>query len=144
MPFKKGHKGYIPKEKYKEIVKKRSETIKKRGYWFSPEASKKIVKNLGDGMLGKKHSTETKEKMRQARLKNPIGWKGDNASPKSFHRWLNRNIGKASEFQCKCKKPAKHWANIKNHNYTRNPKDYIAMCVSCHMKFDYKQRRLSK
>lgn len=43
-----------------------------KGYWIKPETAKKNVKNLGTGMLGKKHSLETLEKMRIARLKNPI------------------------------------------------------------------------
>ena len=34
------------------------------------------IKHLGDGMLGKKHATETIEKMRQARLENPSGGAG--------------------------------------------------------------------
>jgi 5-methylcytosine-specific restriction endonuclease McrA len=43
-----------------------------RGYWINPNITKRNVKNLGTGMLGKKHSKETLKKMSVARLNNPI------------------------------------------------------------------------
>ena len=33
-------------------------------------------------------------------------------------------------------KPARDLANIKEHNYTLDPNDYIYLCSSCHKKMD--------
>lgn len=71
-------------------------------------------------------------------------WKGDKTSYRSLHRWVIKNLGKAHE--CKhCKKEKTtiksiQWAN-KYHNYKRNLTDWIALCASCHKKYDNKRNR---
>ena len=53
--------------------------------------------------------------------------------------------GKASEYTCKCGKPAKQWAyqhtgetlySPEGRAYSENLDDYEAMCISCHIKLD--------
>jgi len=74
---------------------------------------------------------------------NSATWKGDNANNSAFHKWLSLTKGKPIKCQF-CGKIGKinngrwniHWANINKHQYTRNPNDYIALCVSCHRKYD--------
>jgi hypothetical protein len=63
-------------------------------------------------------------------------WKGDSVGYLGIHSWVYRMKGnpKICEY---CGKPAKHWANI-DHKYRRNLNDFIAMCVSCHKKYDLK------
>lgn len=67
-------------------------------------------------------------------------WKGDNAGKVAMHLWVHSRKGNPS--QCSvCGMVGNnfqiHWANI-NHTYKRNLDDYIALCVSCHKKYDLK------
>ena len=65
-------------------------------------------------------------------------WKGDNAGTSPIHIWVKRYKGNVKNYKCKfCDKQAKHWAN-KKHDYQRNLDDYMALCVSCHRKYDIK------
>jgi hypothetical protein len=76
-------------------------------------------------------------------------WKGDRASKVAIHYWLYRRLGKAT----KCSNPncfyprrsghrilfypqSFEWANI-SHEYHRDVKDFISLCVSCHHLYDY-------
>lgn len=113
-------------------------------------------KNPMYGKLGKDNpnyglikSQETREKNRQAVLgeKNPnFGktgenspcWKGDNAAKGPMHKWVVRELGKASEYFCiDCTTQARDWSNI-DHLYKRNLEDYFPRCRSCHIKYDTK------
>lgn len=74
-------------------------------------------------------------------LKHP-NWKGDNAGKEAMHLWVHRHKGNPS--QCSiCGMVGNnyqiHWANI-DHTYKRNLDDYIALCVSCHKKYDLKNK----
>ena len=75
-------------------------------------------------------------KKRSGKL-NPA-WKGENASTWAKHIWVSSKKRKPK--QCSlCGKKSKwiDWAN-KNHQYKRKLKDYIALCRSCHRKYDIK------
>jgi hypothetical protein len=62
------------------------------------------------------------------------------------HTNLKRVRGNASEHTCPCGKPASDWAYLftgetlrspdGSRPYSNNPKDYTAMCRSCHIRFD--------
>lgn len=77
---------------------------------------------------------------------NNSTWKGIDAGYAPKHSWIKRKKG--SPMLCEhCGSTGKsnysyHWANI-DHKYSRNPDDYIRLCVSCHYKFD-KENNLRK
>lgn len=66
-------------------------------------------------------------------------WKGDEVGYHALHHWVNRHLGKPT----KCEHCGKdglrgksiHWAN-KSGKYKRNLKDWLRLCVKCHMKYD--------
>ena len=70
-------------------------------------------------------------------------WKGDLATKKPKHKWVEKRLGKAKDYICSCGKRASHWSNI-DHKYKRNLNDYRTLCVSCHMKWDYKYNNRGK
>lgn len=103
----------------------------------------------------RKHSEETKEKMslnhrkhqtQETRLKisNAMKnekhhkWKEDNTNKISLHFWVKKNKPKPECCEQCGEKRKLALANIKDHIYTRNPKDYKWFCYSCHKKFDAK------
>lgn len=66
------------------------------------------------------------------------GWKGNFASYESKHGWVRYHKGKAKICDhCGKSNVTIDWAN-KDHKYSRNLKDYISLCRSCHRKHDYK------
>lgn len=73
--------------------------------------------------------------------KNHI-WKGDEVSYTALHAWVRRHLGKA----CECTKCGKNkeeskieWASV-SHHAKRDLSDYISLCVTCHRKYDKKER----
>lgn len=74
-------------------------------------------------------------------------WRGDEASYSSKHKWMRKVLGKPGECSYCGKEniPGKdgrstiQWANI-DHQYTREPADYIPLCYSCHALYDQKLR----
>ena len=70
---------------------------------------------------------------------NPM-WKGDNVSLVPLHQWIRRRKSKPEfcEF-CSISKPY-DLANISG-KYRRDIDDFMWLCRSCHMKFDYKVGR---
>ena len=75
-------------------------------------------------------------------IKN-IMWKGDNVGYDALHDWVNRWLNipkKCSKCGVKSKKDSigrrtVHWAN-KSHKYKRILKDWIALCIKCHRRYD--------
>lgn len=63
----------------------------------------------------------------------------------SIHTWIKGIKGKPSKCEhCETTKAKMyHWAN-KDHKYNKNPDDYMRLCVSCHLKYDYKFNNRSK
>lgn len=62
-------------------------------------------------------------------------WKGNKAGYFAIHNWLRRNFGEAKQCEfCKSKKWIQ-WANISK-SYQRDIKDWKALCVVCHRRFD--------
>jgi uncharacterized protein YlaI len=109
----KGHPGYAKGYKHtQEVINQIIERNKKRkGTHY---------KNIGD--------------------KN-AAWKGNDANKDTIHQWfkIHNIIPKNCLF---CDKERKlDFANITNHNYSRNPEDYIYICRSCHKHFDFLNRK---
>lgn len=102
----------------------------------------KWVKGQVSWNKGKKCSKETIEKMRQSHLGKKMGennprWKGDDIKYGGLHDWvyLRKGFPKKCE-HCGVTTAKKfEWAN-KDHSYKRVLQDYIALCTSCHRKFD--------
>jgi hypothetical protein len=96
-------------------------------------------------LIGKKHSKKTKRKMRLSHLGDKTKvWKGNQAGKSALHKWLNSVKSKPKLCEECHKKKKLELANIKNHNYTRNPKDYKWLCHKCHSKFDFPDGRVGK
>lgn len=70
-------------------------------------------------------------------------WKGDDAQYGTKHSWVRRNFGK-QKFCSLCGKKGKkisgkwniHWAN-KSGKYSRERKDWLALCTQCHNNRDF-------
>jgi hypothetical protein len=114
----------------------------------------------------KKHSPETIENMRQAKLgnKNPMfgkkhkkesrikmtglqwgekhhGWKGDKVGKNALHRWVIRRFPKPELCQICNSKKSHDLANISG-KYLRDLKDWWWLCRSCHMNSDGRIKNL--
>jgi hypothetical protein len=114
-------------------------------------------KNIGDAQRGKprhgtpdswKVSPEAKLKMSQSKKgkmmdsENPL-WKGDNASYRAKHIWVETRLGKPRKCE-ECgssdrKSRDYHWANISG-NYQRLTADWRRLCAKCHGEFDAARR----
>lgn len=67
--------------------------------------------------------------------KHPL-WKGDSATYRVIHRWVERVMGKAREcHDCGKTEGRIHWAN-KDHKYKRVEEDWISLCPKCHFTYD--------
>lgn len=113
-------------------------------HWTIKDTSK-----MGNSMRGKKHTEETKRKIRESAISrgqrpnkmwgedNPQR-KGDETKYNSIHQWVARAKGRPKKCQI-CGKEAgdrrMFWANI-DHKYRRNLDDYIPLCGKCHWKYD--------
>ena len=75
---------------------------------------------------------------------NPA-WKGSNASVGSIHSWLHRNYkDKGSCTHCGENKKPRDWALIIGKEYAHEIKNFIPLCRSCHLKYDYTDKRRAK
>lgn len=96
---------------------------------------------------GKKLSLEYRKKLSIAHMgisqnngsKNHF-WKGEKAGYMALHDWIRSKYGTPKECS-KCGKRGGnsrgyHWAN-KKHVYSRDISDYMRLCASCHIKYDY-------
>lgn len=100
---------------------------------------------------GWKHLNETKAKISKSLMGHAPSekarkalFKGDKATYSAFHRRVYKVNGKAN-YCASCGlsdiNRKYFWANLTG-NY-HDIKDYISMCMPCHMKYDYQRRRLS-
>lgn len=81
------------------------------------------------------HRANHKAAFADKKGKNHWNWKGKEVGYKSLHEWLRANydIGSICE---KCGRGAfLEWAN-KEGKYTRNLKDWLRLCRSCHKTHD--------
>jgi len=109
---------------------------------------KEAMKGERNGMYGKKHSIETKNKISESNKgknkgKNNPDWKGDDATYSGFHMWMKKQKLKPNKCP-KCRKKKNRMELSFDHNlgdYTRNPNDYIYLCSSCHKKRDNEFRK---
>jgi hypothetical protein len=114
-------------------------------------------------MLGKKHSLETREKMRAAKIGKHLSpgtefthnqipgriealprgerhhnWKAT-PSYSALHAWVRKHFGRPMQCEdcgiVETKTRRMHWANISG-NYSRDRSDWVRLCVLCHARRD--------
>jgi len=126
-------KDRVGKKIHSEKMKKKfAEHMKGNKYTLGVEPWNKGKKNwMSDEAMSKLKSANTGE--------NSHKWKGDKASRRSIHLWVERQLGKASNGICELcnKKQARDWSN-KDHKYKRDLKDWQRACSRCHQHFDMK------
>ena len=126
--------------------KPRSEKTKKK-------ISKSRLKRKQE--LGYLNNPATRKKMSIAKSGEKNGnWKGNKVKYRAIHKWVRNHKPKPKYNLCEfChKRKIYDCANIKNHKYTRNFKDWKFLCKKCHKHFDFpkgwgnaiKNRRESK
>lgn len=66
----------------------------------------------------------------------------------NFHAHLKRKFGKALKCEnkeCTFDSPKRfEWALLKGKEYSKNPNDYIQLCVSCHRRYDFTEQQRSR
>lgn len=112
----------------------------KKGKRCSPDTEfKKGQKAINPILKGQHLSPKTEFKKGQI----PHNWKGDKVGYFSLHNWVKRHKGKPKT--CKfCGITSKDkrltWSNI-DHKYKRDLNEFIALCYSCHKKYDLSLNR---
>ena len=111
----------------------------KPAYWLSSPQAVAIKKKISRAKMGNKgrtgipHTEETKAKIGKSNSKERLGYGG-------LHDFIRRNKGKPKRCEyCGAENNRIGWANL-DYKYTRNFEDYIALCASCHYKFDQKKK----
>jgi len=114
------------------------------GRKLSEETKRKISKSHKGKKISKSHRAKISDTLKGTRLnkENPA-WKGASACIDVVHSWVVVRKGKAKGYKCKCGKQAHDWSN-KKHDYRRNLDDYVAMCRSCHEKYDFRYNNKQK
>jgi len=122
-----------------------------------------LTKRIEMTMLGRKHSEETKKKMRKARakqnpqpftdLKHTEAWKQKMSKLRkgvyikqtikmgALHNRMRARIPKPNLCQCCGKRPPWDLANI-SQEYTENLSDWEWLCRGCHMRKDRRMGNL--
>lgn len=123
-----GHPNYLLH--HTEEAKKKIGLASKR-MWQNQNYRDKMRKRSG-GMLGKRHSNETKEMISLKKTRKP--------NYRLIHRWITRKMGKANRCEiCNRRLDKFQWANISG-NYIRRVDDWKQLCLRCHKEFDAPRR----
>jgi len=153
--FQKGQPGYkywLGKHRSEETKKKISES--KKGI-LPYRITEKIKRKMSLAKKGKSFSEEHKRKISEAQkgmkkpwvsknlINNKHAWKGDRVGYRGLHTWIQLKLGQPGTCEF-CGKTGLwgrqiHWAN-KNHQYKRNKKDWLRLCIKCHRQYDKKQK----
>ncbi len=81
-------------------------------------------------------SDKQREKLRMKRFgENNPNWKGKNITYSGIHTWIRRKLKKEKCYFCGSQKNL-DYAN-KSGEYKRDMNDWLCLCRSCHMKYDY-------
>ena len=144
--FPKGHKINVGRSRSEDIKRRIAEGMRK---WhaevgMSAEARAKISKfHKGKQWgLGRKHTEETKAKLRATRLQeNGSNWLGDDVKYSGLHRWLRTNYPKTGTCEScnEIKETGTQWALIKGCDYERKKENFFELCLSCHTAYDRKR-----
>ncbi len=117
-------------------------------YRYIDEKGEQIRRQKISDSLKEKYKNGTRKPVRILGDKN-WNWKGDKVGYHAIHNWIKRTLGTPETCEG-CGKSGVtsgqrnriHWAN-KSGKYKRDRNDWMNLCMSCHMLYDFKtgQRR---
>lgn len=99
------------------------------------------------GCYAKEKSSIQLKKYASSKKHQGVGnpqWKGKAASVSSIHQWLNRHFVKYLCSIVGCKNKNLDWALIKGKSYEHKRENFIVLCRSHHLQYDYTQERKNK
>lgn len=145
-----------PNIKRKPLTKQHKENISKGHMGLKPNnrTRKKMSlshKNKPSNMLGKKHSKESKEKMKMARTgkikENASNWQGGKSFEPYSVDWtetLRISIRERDKYTCKIcgKKQGDRAFSVHHIDYNKlncSPENLITLCLKCHLKTNSKR-----
>ena len=144
------HLGKIPWNKGVPCNKDVKEKIREanKGKHYSSETEFKKGKRVSIDTEFKKGciSWNYGKKVPQISEEKNWRWAGDNVGYNGVHRWVEKHKGKPMICEhCGAIRKNKrfYWAN-KKHDYKRILDDYMALCSSCHLKYDIKYNNRNK
>jgi hypothetical protein len=162
VPWNKGKKGlqvaWNKGKKHSEATRKKlSKALKGRVPWNKGKKGVQVAWNKGlsvrlnpkgefkkgdDRLIGNKFAKGNKPNKTsfvKGHLPHNKGTAGNSGTYASLHYWIKSIKGNPKKCEHCGTTNAKvyQWANI-DHKYSKNPDDYIRLCVSCHLKYDYK------
>ena len=143
MPWDKGMK-VEDDERVKRFCNAGHKALKGKSSW---NKGIKMWKNKKHPFLGKHHTEKVKKKMSKFNKGKNMAeknsqWKGDNVGYQCLHAWVYRYKGEPKQCEfCDTTNKEKRltWAS-KSREYRRDLDDWIALCYSCHMKYDIRKQ----
>ena len=92
--------------------------------------------NSGSIKKGERRGIATEFKEKEKLAENNINWKGNDVGYFALHKWVQRQLGKATKCS-KCGEENKRidWANV-SREYKREISDWMQLCSTCHGKYD--------
>ena len=87
------------------------------------------------------HRPKSSEHRRRLSESNTAVRSGDENQPSTVHAWLNRTYPRSGVCEWCGRVGKTEYANLREHEYTRNREEYAELCRSCHKTFDVTGRR---
>jgi len=101
--------------------------------------------------MTEKHKKKISEALKKIGHRPPLmlgdehpNWKGDDAGYFIIHDWINKNWKKPDTCQHCGKDKKLDWANISGENKRSDRNDWITLCRSCHVRFDWNNERSAR
>ena len=129
------------------LGRKHSEETKKKMREIAIRDGRKPPAKKGQQhFLGKTHTPEVRERIRQSKIgkKNPMygktgslhpNWKGDDVGYCGVHDWIQKHYGKAMICEQCGSRNKVEWASITG-KHKRDIRNYIQLCKKCHNNYD--------
>lgn len=144
VPWNKGTVGLMPTAWNKGRTWDNETKKKMRDAKLGMKLSSEHKSKISEALKGRVVSEETRNKLRSSNKRLFVGsnspqWKGDQAKDYAWkHKWVRKMKG--APLVCEnCGKTKDegllHWSNV-DHKYSRDLDDYVALCSSCHKKYD--------
>lgn len=83
-----------------------------------------------------KHRANHKKAFAKRKGDKHWNWKGDNVGYASLHEWMRANYGAPDKCENCGAIENLEWASKIRGVYTRDPKDWLWLCCSCHKTHD--------
>ena len=118
------HRRYYADQRKKQVAKDRARA------WYWANRDKALA---AASQWQKLHRTKGRR-----RGERHHAWKGAAASYGAIHIWITGLKGRPSRCEACGTTTAKRfeWCNV-DHQYRREPADYLRMCTACHRRYDY-------